>query len=133
MRPFARSERVCGQIQKLLSELLRKKINDPRLEMATVTGVKMSKDLKIAYIYFTLSGGLKSQKNALEGFSSAAGFLKKELAGKLGLRYMPDLKFIHDDSFDYGSRIDSLLKSIQPEPEQEEEKEPDQEPEQEQP
>jgi ribosome-binding factor A len=118
MRPFARSERVCGQIQKLLSDLLQKKVNDPRLLMATVTGVKMSRDLKIAYIYFTLSGGEKCQKNALEGFSSASGFLKKALASKLGLRYMPDLKFIHDDSFDYGSRIDSLLHSIQQEPEE---------------
>ncbi|MBU0993850.1 MAG: 30S ribosome-binding factor RbfA [Proteobacteria bacterium] len=117
MKPFARSERVCGQIQKILSDLLQKKINDPRLEMATVTGVKMSRDLKIAYIYFTISGGKKNQENALEGFSSATGFLKKALAKRLGLRYMPDLKFIHDESFDYGSRIDSLLKSIQQEQE----------------
>ena len=112
MKPFARSERVCGQIQKLLSDLLQKKVNDPRLLMATVTGVKMSRDLKIAYIYFTITGGKENQKNALDGFSSASGFLKKTLASKLGLRYMPDLKFIHDDSFDYGARIDSLLQSI---------------------
>ena len=117
MKPFARSERVGGQIQKILSELLQKKINDPRLDMATITGVKMSPDLKNAYIYFTTSGGEKSQKNAFDGFTSATGFLKKILAKRLGLRYMPKLKFFHDDSFDYGSRIDSLLKSISQEQE----------------
>lgn len=112
MKPFARSERVGGQIQKILSDLLQKKINDPRLEMATITGVKMSPDLKNAYIYFTTSGGKTSQKEAFEGFSSASGFLKKTLAKRLGLRYMPKIKFYHDDSFDYGSHIDSILKSI---------------------
>ena len=117
MKPFARSERVCGQIQKTLSDLLQKKINDPRLETAMVTGVKMSRDLRIAYVYFIATGGKQHQTNALEGFNSATGFLKKALAKRLGLRYMPDLKFIHDESFDYGSRIDSLLKSIQQEQE----------------
>ena len=118
MKSFQRSDRVCGHIQKELSYLLQKKTNDPRLQMATITGVKVTRDLKIAYIYFTISGGEKVQKEAAQGFSSAAGFLKKSLAKKLGLRYMPDLKFIHDDSFDYGSRIDTLLKSLHKEQEQ---------------
>lgn len=117
MKPFSRSERVGGQIQKILSDLLQKKINDPRLEMATITGVKMSQDLKNAYIYFTTSGGEKSKTDATKGFESATGFLKKTLAKKLGLRYMPKIKFYHDDSFDYGSKIDLLLKSINQEQE----------------
>lgn len=100
------------KIQTTLSELLRKRISDPRLEMVTVTGVKMSQDLKDAYIFFTVASGEKAQKDALHGFESASGFIRSSLAKQLGLKYMPKLRFLHDSSFDYGARIDSILKSL---------------------
>lgn len=110
MKPFARSARVSGHIQKVLSDILKKNIKDPRLEMATITGVKMSRDLKTARIYFATSGG--SSKEAAEGFNSASGYVKRALSQQLGLRYMPELKFFYDESFEYGSRIDKVLKAI---------------------
>ena len=61
MIPFSRADRVSGLIQEVLSELLKKKIRDPRLAMATITSVKMSRDLKLARIYFTIYGD--SQKS----------------------------------------------------------------------
>ncbi len=100
------------KIQSSLSDLLRKKINDPRLEMVTITGVKLTKDLKEANIYFTISSGEKAQKEAERGFANASGFIRSSLAKTLGLRYMPKLKFTHDNSFDYGSRMDALLNSL---------------------
>lgn len=112
MTLFSRADRVAGQMQKILSEILLKDIKDPRLDMVTITGVKMSKDLKLARIYFTISGSGKSPEDALKGFKSAAGFLKRSLAGQLGLRYMPDISFFYDESFDYGARIESLLKTL---------------------
>jgi len=112
MTLFSRAERVGGQIQKILAEILLKNIQDPRLEMTTITAVKMSKDLKIARIYFTVTGGKSNAEEALKGFKSAAGFLKRTLAGELDLRYMPALNFFYDDSFDYGERIEKVLKSI---------------------
>jgi ribosome-binding factor A len=120
MKPFTRSDRVGTKIQKVLSELLRKSINDPRLETTTITGVKMSRDLRLAYIYFitskdSTSNSKKSKEEAIKGFNSALGFLKRSLARQLGLRYMPNLKFYYDESFDYGSRIDSVLESIKKE------------------
>jgi len=120
MKPFTRSDRVGIQIQKVLSELLRKSINDPRLETTTITGVKMSRDLRLAYIYFitskdSTSNSKKNREEAIKGFNSALGFLKRSLARQLGLRYMPNLKFYYDESFDYGSRIDSVLESIKKE------------------
>ncbi len=114
MKPYARSKRVSGHIQKVLSDILKKNIKDPRLEMATITSVKMSRDLKTARIYFTTSGGRNSSKEAAEGFNSARGYVKRTLAQKLGLRYMPELKFFWDESFEYGSHIDKVLKSIKP-------------------
>ena len=112
MKYFSRSDRVSGQIQKNLSELLKKSIKDPRLEMVTITSVKMSQDLRIARIYFVSSGAKTSRKEAVQGFKSALGYIKRVLAAKLGLRYMPDLKFFYDESFDYGSHIEDVLKLI---------------------
>lgn len=112
MKYFSRSDRVSGEIQKNLSELLKKNIKDPRLEMVTITGVKMSQDLRIARVYFISSRDKISRKEAAQGFKSALGYIKRILAAKLGLRYMPDLQFFYDESFDYGSHIDNVFKLI---------------------
>jgi ribosome-binding factor A len=112
MKPFARSDRVCGQIHKVLSDILLKRIKDPRLKSATITDVKMSRDLRIARIYFTTTGNKNSVEEAIEGFKSAIGYVKRTLAGQLGLRYMPELRFFYDESFDYGSHIDKILKEV---------------------
>lgn len=110
-RPFTRAERVASLIQKNLSDILRKGIKDPRLEMAVITGVKMSPDLKSARVYFSTSGK-KSKEEASEGFKSALGYIKRTLARELELRYMPELQFFYDESFEYGSHIDEILKSV---------------------
>jgi len=112
MTSFSRADRVSGLIQEVMSEILRKEIADPRLAMATITGVKMSTDLRVANIYFTISGGEKKVSAAADAFDRARGFIKKRLARQLELRYMPELRFFHDGSFDYGSRIENLLKSV---------------------
>ena len=112
MTLFSRADRVSGLIQEVLSELLKKRIHDPRLHMATITKVKMSPDLKLARIYFTIYGDRKKSEDATDGFESARGFIKRNLARRLGLRYMPELKFFYDDSFDYGLQIDQILEKI---------------------
>jgi ribosome-binding factor A len=112
MIPFSRADRVSALIQEVLSELLRKKIRDPRLAMTTITRVKMSPDLKLARIYFSTYGGSSKSEAAALGFESACGFIKRSLARKLGLRYMPDLKFFYDESLDYSFHIEKLLKKI---------------------
>lgn len=112
-RSFSRAERVGGQVQKVLAGLIRKGVNDPRLAQATISGVTMSRDLRIAKVYVAAHGGEHDDQAVLAGFESAKGFIKRELARELGLRYMPDLKFFYDTSFDYGTRIDRVLKSIQ--------------------
>ena len=112
MIPFSRADRVSGLIQEVLSELLKKNIRDPRLAMATISSVKMSRDLKLARIYFTIYGDSKKSEAAVQGFESARGFIKRSLARRLSLRYMPDLKFFYDESFEYGSHIDQLLEKI---------------------
>jgi len=111
-RSFNRAERVSGQVQKVLSDLILKQISDPRLAQATITGVTMSKDLRIAKIYYAAHGGDHDEQGLSAGFASAKGFIKRELARELGLRYMPELLFFYDTSFDDGARINRVLKTI---------------------
>ena len=112
MITFSRADRVSGLLQKVLSEILKRDIADPRLRMATITGVKMSADLKLASIYYTTSGDKNSINAAAQAFNRAHGYIKKKLAQQLELRYMPQLRFFYDESFDYGSRIEKLLKTV---------------------
>lgn len=109
MIPFARSDRVSGLIQKVLSEILQKDIKDPRLKMATITGVDVSRDLKLARIYFTTPDGEQQKDAAVKGFNSARGYIKRTLAHELGLKYMPDIQFFYDASIEYGAHIDRLI------------------------
>ncbi len=112
MIPFSRADRVGGLIQKVLSNILKKNISDPRLKMATITGVKVSRNLKQARIYFITSGDRQKKGAAIKGFSSAHGFIKRTLAHELDLKYMPDIKFLYDESLEYGAHIDELIASI---------------------
>jgi len=111
MRSFTRAERVGGEIRRILSDILRKSVKDPRLEMTVITGVDVSSDLKNARVYFSTSAGTgASRQEASEGFQSALGYIKRTLSQELALRYMPQIRFFYDESFDYGSRIDTLLR-----------------------
>jgi ribosome-binding factor A len=112
MKPYSRSDRVGGLIHKVLAELLHKEIGDPRLANTTITAVKMSRDLRIAKIYYATEKGGEKQQAALDGFERAKGFVKRELAQRLGLRYMPDLKFFYDDAIDRGERIEKLIQMV---------------------
>ncbi|MBW1835425.1 MAG: 30S ribosome-binding factor RbfA [Deltaproteobacteria bacterium] len=113
MTSFTRAEKVSGHIKKNLTTILKKSINDPRLEMVTITQVKLTNDLRIARVYFTLAGDQKTKKEAADGFKSAHGYLKRSLARQLGLRYMPKIEFYFDESFDYASQINELLRLVQ--------------------
>ena len=79
------------------------------MEMTTVSGVKLSPDLSIAHVYVTVFGDKKRIREAMDGFQRSKGFIKKSIAPKLGLRIMPDLRFVHDDSFDNAARLDALI------------------------
>ena len=113
MKPYSRAERVSVKIQVAITELLSKKVQDPRMEMATVSAVKMSPDLRVADVYITAFGDKKRVRQAMDGFKKSKGFIKKSIASKLGLKYMPDLRFVRDDSFDKAAHMDDLIKSAQ--------------------
>ncbi len=111
MKPYARAERISVTIQVAITELLNKKMQDPRVEMATVSGVKVSADLRVADVYITVFGDKKRIRDAMDGFKKSKGFIKKSIAPKLGLKFMPELRFFHDDTFDKAARMDALIEN----------------------
>ena len=110
MKPYSRSDRVAGLIQQMLAELLQKEISDPQLAKVTITAVQMSRDLRIAKIYFATDSSARNRTEAQEGFKRARGYLKRELGQRLSLRYMPDLHFYYDEAIDRGARMEQLIK-----------------------
>ena len=110
---FKRADRVGGQVQKELSDLLQKEIRDPRLDLVTIMRVSITDDLRSARIYFSVAEGEERKLSALAGFKSASGYLRRKLSSRLELRHMPKLEFFYDESFDRATRVNKVLKAIQ--------------------
>jgi ribosome-binding factor A len=106
-----RSERTSKLIQREISGLLERQVNDPRLsKLISVTEVTLSPDFKHAKIFVsTLNSEINNKAEMLEGFNKASGFLRRELASHLKLRYTPQLSFHYDDSIERGSRLLKLM------------------------
>lgn len=115
MKQYKRSQRVGDLIREVISEMVLRDLGDPRLETVTITEVEVTSDLKLARVFFSARGEPLREKEARQGLEGAAGFIKKNLGRELRLRYMPELTFQVDRSFDYGSKIDRLLQTIQDE------------------
>jgi ribosome-binding factor A len=109
---YQRSDRVGDLLLEVVSELLRREIRDPRVQAVTLTGVKMSKDLRHARIYFNLLGGAENRSEAVAGLKSAAGFIRSRAGKQLNLRFVPQIEFTYDESEDEAQRIDALLKQV---------------------
>ncbi|HOG47367.1 MAG TPA: 30S ribosome-binding factor RbfA [Anaerolineae bacterium] len=107
-----RQRKVADLIQEEISDLIARKMRDPRVEGVTVTEVHVSPDLRYADIYVSKLDEEQAVKEAVTGLNAAAGYLKRELAPRLDLRFMPDLRFHLDRSWQQGARIDALLEQI---------------------
>ena len=108
-----RIERVNTLIRKELSELIQYQLRDPRLsEFITVTDVETTADLKYSKVFVSSIGGEQEKEKILRVLNSASGFLRSELAGKLQMRYTPELSFHWDNSIEHGDRILRLLDQV---------------------
>jgi ribosome-binding factor A len=113
-----RAARVGRRIQEELSALILKGLKDPRLDFVSITDVEVTDDLQAAKVFFCTFGaggapGAPAEERAAgaaKGFKSALGFIRRELLHRLDLRKLPELTFHYDRSFDYGDKIDRLLK-----------------------
>ena len=109
-----RTERVNELIRTEISELIRRRMNDPRVgDMVSVTEVSCSPDFKNARIYVSVMGSDEERIAALEGLRSASGFLRRSLKPRLDLRNIPELSFEIDDSIARGARILGMLREVE--------------------
>ncbi|APS42070.1 MULTISPECIES: 30S ribosome-binding factor RbfA [Weissella] len=105
--------RLEQEIQREVNDLLLKRIRDPRIEGVTVTGVEVTGDLQQAKVFYSVLSELASvNKKAAEGLDAATGLIRKELGSRLRIYKTPELKFVKDESIQYGNKIDDLIRQL---------------------
>ena len=98
-----KNNRINGEVQRVLAEVIRGEIKDPRIcAMTSVVSVEVAPDLKSAKAYISVLGDEEAQKNTLAGLRSAEGFIRGRLAREVNLRNTPEIQFIMDQSIAYG-------------------------------
>ena len=108
-----RTERVSGLLHEEIGRLLLEGLHDPRLgQLVTVTKVEISSDLLVATVRVTVLGNDDEERDAMDGLTSATGFLRRELGQRLKLKRTPELRFALDASIEEGDRVLALLDSI---------------------
>ena len=112
IRNYARSDRVADVLQKEICQLLLKEVKDPHLGFITITGVEVSRDLKLAKLYYTILGPPDRVEDSTRALRRITPFLKRGLGRKLHLRATPDIVFMYDHSLEYGTKIDHILDSL---------------------
>ena len=108
-----RGERTSKLIRREISGLLEREVNDPRLStLISVTEVSLSPDLRHAKVFVSTLGNEINKEDMLAGFNNASGFLRRELASHLKLKYTPQLSFHYDDSIERGARLLKLIGQV---------------------
>ncbi len=108
-----RPEQVSEQVRQILSEMLvHGEIRDPRVSLATVTAVKVAPDLSFARVWVALQGSKEEQEKAIEGLTSAAGFIRSRVAQELTTYTAPEFRFVRDEGAERGARVDAILADI---------------------
>ena len=107
-----RVQRVAGEIQKQIGQILRDEVNDPRIGFVTITKVDLSRDCRFAKIYFSLLGSKKQLRDTQVGLGRSKGFIRKLLAERMKLRYTPEIVFKLDEGIAYSVHISEILEKI---------------------
>lgn len=108
-----RPQKVADQIQRELSEIMRRDLQDPRLSLVTITAVDAAPDLSHAVVYFTCLERVQAEA-AGGALRKAAGFLRSQLARRMKLYTTPELRFKYDESVERGARLSQLIDSVRP-------------------
>ena len=113
MATHDRPARVAHEFQREIGALIARGLKDPRITgFVTVTGAKMSPDLKDVTVYVSIHGDDQVRVQTLAGLRAAAGYLQREVARKVKLRYTPHLRIAYDESVAEGDKIERLLKEL---------------------
>lgn len=111
MAKNVRIERLNDAIQEEISMILMTEIKDEDIKFVTITGVETTSDLSFAKVYFTVLDDSKRQ-STLEALNGATSFIRGELSKRIEIRHTPELKFIYDNSIEYGNHIEQIIEKI---------------------
>lgn len=108
-----KNTRINGEVLKELSNIIRSAIKDPRINpMTSVVAVEVAPDLKTCKAYISVLGDEKSQKDTITGLKSAEGYIRRQLARTVNLRNTPEIRFILDQSIEYGINMSKLIDEV---------------------
>lgn len=108
-----KNTRINGEVLKELSNIIRSEIKDPRINpMTSVVAVEVAPDLKTCKAYISVLGDEKSQKDTITGLKSAEGYIRRQLARIVNLRNTPEIRFILDQSIEYGINMSKLIDEV---------------------
>ena len=108
-----KNTRINGEVQTELSTLIRGEIKDPRIHpMTSVTAVEVAPDLKTCRAYISVLGSGEAKKPTMDGLNSAEGYIRRLLAKNLNLRNTPEIRFILDESIEYGVNMSKLIDDV---------------------
>jgi ribosome-binding factor A len=108
-----RPERVAQRIRRETADILETTLRDPRLSgMISITDVEVTHDLSMARVFVSILEQGEARDRAMEALASAAGFVRRQLAPRLGLREVPELRFLLDTSIERGARVEDILRRL---------------------
>ena len=112
-----KNTRINGEVQRVLAEIIRSDIKDPRIHpMTSVVAVTVAPDLKTCKAFISVLGDDEAAQDTLAGLKSAGGYIRKELARRINLRNTPEITFVMDQSIAYGvnmsKKIDEVMASM---------------------
>ena len=105
-----KNTRINSEVQKELANIIRGEIKDPRIHpLTSVVTAEVAPDLKTCKAYISVLGDQEAQKKTLEGLNSAVGYIRRQNARNLNLRNTPEIRFIMDQSIEYGVHMSRLI------------------------
>ena len=108
-----KNTRINGEVQKELSTIIRNEIKDPRSHpMTSVMAVEVAPDLKTCKAYISVLGEKEAKEATIKGLKSAEGYIRRQLAHNMNLRNTPEIRFILDESIEYGVTMSKLIDDI---------------------
>jgi len=115
MAQGSRPDRVGEEIRHEISQMLSREVHDPGIGFVTLTRVKVSPDLQLARIYYTIIGNERAHRDTKKALDRATPFLRRQLGGRLRLRRVPEIRFEFDESVEHQDRIERILIDLQAE------------------
>ncbi|MCP5468573.1 MAG: 30S ribosome-binding factor RbfA [Deltaproteobacteria bacterium] len=104
-----RDKKVAGEILRAMSQILYFELGDPRLSGVSVTQVKMTKDLRLARVYYCLPGAVERKEEVTQAFKKASGRVRHLLSQHIRMKYLPQLDFFYDESLEIQEKISQLF------------------------